>query len=316
MIVNAAGTVALSNFRWADAGNLWSYVLGEPEPKQSSLSDAKWLTLVPGTNDHFAVVHHYEDGKVRLTSHSFRNISEIISSIELQIEDVESDNVEMAVSRFAGEGSAWSFLPKAYVIRPFEDTFLLLIDWRRKATQIQSPSWYRESYDTMYQGILNVTEIPGSSFLIFSMQRDSEPVVYEPSTRKIIKKLKLGGASGAPQLFFRRDAPELWTSDYDTLIRVDSRNWEVLNRLKLQEGRSGMVRSNIGKYCFGLDESLCLVARPHSGDVVGIDPNTFTVTLQVETGGQPEDVGLFRGGLAVARDLKTGQLLQGVLRPV
>lgn len=316
MIVNAAGTLALSNFRWADAGNLWSYVLDEPEPKQNRLSAAKWLTLVQGTQDYFAIVHHFEDGRVTLTSHSYRNISETISSIELQIENVKSYDVEMAVSRFTGEDSAWSFLPRAYVVRPFEEALLLLVDWSQKATQIHSPSWYKESYDTMYQGILDVTEIPGSSLLIFSMQRDSEPAVYDPSTRKIMKKLKLGGDSGAPQLFFRRDAPELWASDYDTLVRLDSRSWDVLNRLKLQEGRSGMVRSNIGKYYFSQDESLCLVARPHSGDVVGIDPNTFAVTLQVETGGQPEDVGLLRGGLAVARDLKTGALLQGTLQRV
>jgi hypothetical protein len=315
MIVNASGTMALSNLRWTDAGSLWAYEVGNPEPRQNRLSDAKWLTLVPGTDDHFAIVHHFEDGRVRLTSHSFRDISETISAIELRIEDVESGNVERAVARFTGEESAWSFLPRAYLIRPFEESLLLLVDWNLKATQIQPPFWYKESYDTIYQGILSVTEIPGSSSLIFSMQRDSGPVVYDPSARKIVRKLELGGASGAPQLFFRRDLPELWASDYDTIVRVDSRNWEVLGRLKLEEGQDGMVRTNIGKYYFGTDERLCLVARPHSGDVVGIDPSTFAVILRAQTGGQPEDVGLLSGGLAVARDLKTGQLLQGVLTP-
>src|SRR6266478_5223030 len=102
MIVNAAGTLALSSFRWVDAGNIWSYTLGEPEARQNRLSDAKWLTLVQGTEDYFAVVHHFEDGRVRLTAHSYRNISETISSIQLQIEDVKSHGVEMPVSRFTG----------------------------------------------------------------------------------------------------------------------------------------------------------------------------------------------------------------------
>jgi hypothetical protein len=316
MIVNAAGTLALSSFRWVDAGNIWSYMLGEPEPKQNRLSDAKWLTLVQGTEDYFAAVHHFEDGRVQLTAHSYRNISETISSIELQIEDVKSDNVEMTGSRFTEEGSAWSFLPRAYVVRPFEEAFLLLIDWSQKATQIQSPSWYKDSYDMMYQGILNVTEIPGSSLLIFSIQRDSEPVLFDPTTSKVVQKLALGDRRGNPQLYFRRTAPELWASDYDTLVRLDSHNWNLLSILKLQEGRNGMVRSNIGGYHFSPDESLCLVARPHSGDVLGIDPYTFTVTLRAETGGQPEDVGLLRGGLVVARDLKTGRLLQGTLQRI
>jgi len=59
MIVNAAGTLALSNFRRTDAGNLWSYALGESEPRQNPVSDAKWLTLIQGTEDYFAVVHHF-----------------------------------------------------------------------------------------------------------------------------------------------------------------------------------------------------------------------------------------------------------------
>ncbi len=316
MIVNAAGTLALSNFRWIDAGTLWSYGLGGPEPKQNRLSDAKWLTLVQGAEDYFAVVHHFEDGRVQLTAHSYRNISEVISTIELQIEDAKSHDVEMAVSRFTGESLAWSFLPRAYVVRPFEEVFLLLIDWSRKTAQIQSPSWYKESYDTMYQGILNVTEIPDSSLLIFSIQRDSEPLLFDPSKRKIVQKLSLADRRGNPQLYFRRTAAELWASDYDTLIRLDSRNWDLLSTLKLEEGHDGMKTSNVGEYYFSPDESLCLVARPHSGDIVGIDSNTFTVTFQVEIGGQPQDVGLLRGGLAVARDLKTGRLLQGILRAI
>jgi len=316
MIINAAGTLALSSFGWVDAGSLWSYALGEPETKQNHLSDAKWLTLVRGAEDYFAVVHHFEDGRVRLTSHSYRNVSETISSIELLIEDINSNDVKVAVSRFTGEGSAWSFLPRAYVVRPFGEAFLLLIDWTHKATQLQSPSWYKGSYDTMYQAILSVTEVPGSSLLIFSIQRDSEPLLFDPTTSKIVQKLTLAHRRGNPQLYFRRMAPELWVSDYDTLVRLDSRNWNLLSTLRLQEGLNGVETSNIGEYYFSRDESLCLVARPHSGDVLAIDPNTFTVTLQVETGGQPEDVGLLRGGLAVARDLETGRLLLGTLRSV
>jgi hypothetical protein len=207
--------------------------------------------------------------------------------------------------------SAWSFLPKAYVIEHLQENYLFLLDWMHGTAEVQSLPWYTSSYDLMYQGILGVTEVPGSSLLIFSIQRDSEPVIYNPSTRTVTKKLKLGGDSGAPQLFFRRNAPELWASDYDTLVSLDSREWGILNRVKLEEGHSGMARSNIGKYCFTPDESLCLLARPHSGDVVGIDPNTFTVTRRIETGGQPEDVGLFHGGLVIARELGTGRLLQG-----
>jgi hypothetical protein len=125
----------------------------------------------------------------------------------------------------------------------------------------------------------------------------------------------LEGRQGAPQLFFRRRAPELWASDYDTLIRLDSQSWKVLNSLKLQEAQAGM-NHNIGKYYFVPDESLCVVARPYSGDVVGIDANSFTISHRAETGGQPQEVALLGDNYVVARDLKTGRLLQSKLRPV
>jgi hypothetical protein len=163
MIVNAARTLALSNFGSIEAGDLWVYGLGEPEPKQIHLSDAKRLTLIQGIED-FAVVHHFEDNRVELTSHSYRNISEVISSIELRIKDVNASDIEMIVSRFAGETSAWSFLPKAYIVRPFEESLLLLVDWRQKAAHLQSLSWHKESYGTLYHMILGVTEVPHNPF--------------------------------------------------------------------------------------------------------------------------------------------------------
>lgn len=319
MIVNPAGMVAVSSQRWAcpDGGTVWTYALADPEPRQVSLSKAEWLSLVQGSEEYFAVVHHFEDGRVYLTAHSYQNIGQTISSIEVDRgSPALADASNIMPSRFSGETSVWTTLPGVYVIDAPDGPFLALIDWRQKTVQIQVLSWYRESYDTLYQGILGLTEVPGSTLLIFSFQRDSEPVIYDPSTRKILRKINLGGNTGAPQLYFRSKAHELWASDYDTMVRLDSRNWGMLDTLKLQVGEGGMVRSNIGKYYFCRDESLCVVARPHSEDVVGIDPITFTITLRAETGGQPEDVGLFRDNRVVARDLKTGRLLQGVLQPV
>jgi len=84
----------------------------------------------------------------------------------------------------------------------------------------------------------------------------------------------------------------------------------------LQEGGNGMERLFIGEYGFDKDESVCVVARPFSGDIVGIDPNSFKVILRAETKGQPLEVGILCDNRVISRDWKTGRLLQGILQRI
>src|ERR1700680_1331725 len=220
MIVNTAGTQSIAMMVCVDGGKLWSYGTGDQQFQQVYLSDAKWLSLIRGANDYFALIHQYEDRSARLTAHSCQNIAETISSIELNVEDIRFEALsKSAVSEIAGETSVWSFLPKSYIIRAFTEPYLLLVDWNRADAQIQPLPWYKESYDTMYQGLLEAIDIPGSSLVSISVQRDSEPVLYDPTKRQIIRKLRLGDGRGNPQLFFRSKEPELWATDYDTLVR-------------------------------------------------------------------------------------------------
>lgn len=315
MIVNIAGTRAISNMGWLDGGQLWSYTLGDPHPGLEYLSEAKWISLIGGENDYFAAIHQADDRSMHLTAHSCQNIAGIVSSIDLNVGDSGPGTFSQTeVPEISGDTSVWSFLPTAYVIRASTSPFLLLIDSKQKIARIQSLPWYKESYDAMYQGLLEATDVPGSSLVSISVQRDSEPILYDPIKNQIVRKLKLGEGRGNPQLFFRTKKSELWATDYDTLVRLDVRNWSILNTLKLQEAKDGVVRRFVGKYSFDFQETICAVARPFMGDVVGIDPSTFAIAYRTETGGRPEDVGLMRERHVVARDWKTGQLLQSILQ--
>jgi hypothetical protein len=317
MIINKAGTQAISNMGWIDRGSLWSYMLGGSGPSQVRLSVAKWLSIVEGIEEHFAVVHHFEDGSIDITAHSFQDVTQVISCIELRKSESKSSHASsLGVSTFNGDSSVWSSLPKAYIFNSLEDAVLLLVEGGQKKVQIQSLPWYKEGFDLLYQGIVSVTKVPGVSLLVVSIQRDSEPVLYDPTSKKVIRKIKLAGRLGNPQLFFRRKVPELWASDYDSLLRLDIQSWNVLDVLKLQEPKGEMKKMNVGEYCFDIDEGYCVVARPYSGDVVGIDTNTFKIALRADTGGQPQEVGALRGGFVVARDLQTGQLLESTLKRV
>jgi hypothetical protein len=315
MIINTAGTLAISNMGGLDGGNLWSYKLGRLRPELVRLSDSKWLSLIGGANDWFVLIHQEDEASTRLTVHSFQNIAEIVSSIELDTSNTKPQAFsKITNSPILGEKSERSFLPKAYAIRSRTGPSLLLVDWKKGTVEIRTLSWHKEFYDTMYQGILEVVEIPGSPLLLISIQRDSAPVIYDYVQGKVIRKLKLADRNGNTQLFFRRQAPELWASDYDTLVKMDSRNYDVLDTVKLQEGQVGMARSNIGKYYFGPDERFCVVARPHSGDIAIVDPSSFRIVGNIKTEGLPEDVGFLGHDHVISRDLRTGHLLQATLR--
>lgn len=202
----------------------------------------------------------------------------------------------------------------SYLKRPAgHEFFLILVDRHRPSVEIQRLDWYDESYDKGYQGITGVTEVPGEGLLIVCVQRDSRPVLYDPEQRTVIRKLSLAGRLGNPVCRFRRTANELWVGDYDTLLRVDPRDWSVQESRKLQNAAAGTAQF-IGSFAFSGDESLCAVARPFSGDVVALNTKTFKATHRARVGRQPLDVALLQDGRVFARDWKTGDLLTGKLR--
>lgn len=316
MIVNGSGTCLVSNLGWIDRGDLWSYVLGDRRPRKTHISEAKWLSLVSGDGKYFAVVHHFESPKIRVSAHSYEDIADAVSSIDLEVGESADTQLESLVPRFAGDATVWRSLPRAYAVRLLGDEFLCLIGPDCNSARLEHLAWYTKSYDPTYQAVHQVIEVPDSSFLLISIQRDSEPVLYDPSRNKIVRKLELAGRTGNPQLGFRGDSHELWATDYDTIIRLDSRTWKILDALKLQEAKDGMAKLNIGEFCFNTDNTVCAVARPHSGDIVGIDPKEFRVIRRLKTGRQPLAVGLLRDSYCIARDWKSGEVLEETLNPL
>jgi len=158
-----------------------------------------------------------------------------------------------------------------------------------------------------------VVEVSGEDKLIFSVQRDSNPVLYDLRERKVISKLSLANRLGNPTLRFRRRAHELWADDYDTLLRLDPSDWHVTDSLLLQGSISGS-RHFIGEFCFSQDESLCVVPRPFSGDVVALETTGFRITHICKLGQQPLVAALLTDGTVYGRDWKTGVPLKGRLK--
>lgn len=307
MLLSPNEDLIVSSLAWTDKAGLWILETKTGDTRQVQLSDAKYLSLYPGANGLFSVLHCHDGTKVELTAHSFSNPEKIISRITFGPKggQMESDT------------ASWQSLPGAYIAyftRPAGSDFhLFLIDGVRQQTEIRNLDWYDNSYDKDYQGVVSVMEVPGKDELLFSVQRDSNLVRVSRGTGKIISKVPLANRSGNPVLKFRSGNSELWANDYDTLLRLNPETWQIQNSLHLQGAALGSAQF-IGDFAFSPDESLCAVARPFSGDVVGLDTRRFKVTHTCPLNGQPLAVRVLSNGAVYARDWKSGKLLQGVLK--
>lgn len=95
------------------------------------------------------------------------------------------------------------------------DFYLFTLDLFRTEVEVSHLDWYDDSYDKGDQGIVGVTEVPGTEELLFSVQRSSELVRYDLGTRKALGRINLGARSGNPTLHFSVDGRNLWADDYD-----------------------------------------------------------------------------------------------------
>lgn len=91
---------------------------------------------------------------------------------------------------------------------------------------------------------------------------------------------------------------------------MDSRSWAVLVARMLQPAAAG-TRMFVGEVWLPPDESMVVVARPGSGDVLVLDPTSLDVSASVELGREPLVTVSLTGGKVVARDWKTGDVLLG-----
>lgn len=304
MLTDPAERFVVSSLGWVDGGALWILDVRSSQARVSEIGDAKYLSLHRGSAGHFAVAHHYDGDRLVITAHSFDAPSAVLSRVIISGES----------RRFEGPFEPWSNVPRfyvAYLVQPaWSDFALVCID--REEPTLQTFDWFDDSYDKGYQGVIGVTEIPNSGQLLVSVQRSSKVVLYDPVTRQKRGEVLLSGGHGNPALFFRTQVAELWADDYDTVVKVEPNTWRVVQSRRLQKAASGAAQF-IGQYSFDGAESLCAVARPFSGDIVGIDPGTLRTKYRAKVGSQPLEVALLHDRRVFARDWKTGNLLAAEL---
>lgn len=313
MITNASNTQAICSLGWVHKGGLWVYRLEDASPQVTKLSDARYLTVKEGKNDFFSVVHHHDHdiAKLEISAHHHAEPLRPVSSISISRLD-RSGYAEFEVT---GDRSVWKQLPGAYVASAFGDFRLFLVH-PDASLSVQTFPWYTDkAYDQMYQGIVGVEQVPNTNFLIVSIQRDSNPILYDPDGKTVIRKLRLADRGGSPKFKHRISASEYWAQDYDHLVKLNASTLEVVEAKYLQEAAAGWSRQFIGEFSFCRAETLCLVARPFSGDVLGLNCDNMRPTYRAALGRQPLEAALLDSKL-VAVDWKTGEFLSGSLENI
>jgi hypothetical protein len=305
MIVNVARTQAISNLGWVDGGALWLYSLHSKTIRRLTLSTANYLSVFQGTNDFFAVVHHWAGERLEISAHHHSDPNKVIGRASLE-QRLPVSKSQLKIT-FSGEPSVWAELRGAYVAYAFGD-YRLIRPLAEEDEDVQEFSWYDTSYDKGYQGVIGAIEIPGGKNVIISIQRDSCPVVYDPETRQVIRKLALANRGGNPEFIRRETASEFWASDYDSVVKLSSATLEVKQTHHVQGSAPG-TQAFIGEFCFDAEEKTCAIARPFSRDVIMLDADSMRPIGSTNLGGQPLAIGLLVDGILIARDWKTGDLL-------
>lgn len=307
MIRSLSEKYLISSIGWVDKSSLWVFDTESETTENINLGECEYLSTHEGIGNHFSVLQHQRDRTYPvLSAHSAEDPTETLGNILLG-ED----------SRIEGDSEVWRYLSRAYVDyfqhRGQADYWLILIDPVNRRVTYQNFNWFDDSYDKGYQGVIAATEIPGSDLLLISVQRSSDLVLYNPWKGKLVRKIPLANRGGNPIPRFRQNANELWSDDYDALIKLNPEDWSLIGSRILQEPE-GNMHQFIGEFAFDQDESLCVVARPFSGDVLGLDMRTLKTRYRCKTGGQPLRVSVLEDKRVFARDWQTGRLLKGSLK--
>lgn len=309
MLISPDSHLVISHLGWVDKSSLWTYDVVKDSVNFVPLGNAKFLTLHPCKDkNQFALFHHSNGALIRLTIHSFDNPTNPLCSIEYS----------RGKTQVQGNTEVLQNAPRYYVAfynsGNNADFYLVSVNSEHGNIETERFSWYDDSYDKGYQGIIGVFELDSGNIIV-SIQRDSQPIIYDPNTKKVVRKLSLAGNRGNPKFQFVRQRGEIWADDYDTILKLVSDSLVLKASQRLQLSSTGTAQF-IGDWLFNNDESLCLVSRPFSGDVIAISTNDLKTLYVANTGKQPLQSVFISADSIVGRDWKTGALLKGSLKHI
>lgn len=307
MLVSNNQRTIIGNQGWVDRGDLWVCDALTLETSAIHISASEYLEIYPGSDDYFAVRYLSPDGRCIVSVRHFE-------ALETSVAEAVVFDGQLLIK---GDRDAWSHVPRVYKC---EDSkrgstapyALLVIGPDGTSGDVRPLAWFNaESYDLLYQSVLKPVAI-SDDLVAIPVQRSSRLVIYNLTLEQVVDEVGLANQQGNPTICIRRDANEMWVDDYDMLLRIDLGSLKIGSAMTIQppiDGRRGFI----GEWVFTRDEKLCIVGRPFSGDVVGLDVEQNVITKTSLLGRQPLNLAILDRGHVVARDWRTGDTLEGKL---
>jgi len=311
LLDSSEGRLLASPHGWAHEDSLMLLDTRTDMSTTIPIAPSKFVMMERGSSSHFLLNYCEPKGyaSVRLIEvRPFDSPTQVVSRCRISPSSIQLE----------GDLNVWERLPRAHVVDlgPEGGDFAYVVWLHPKAgvgDWIPLTWWNDESYDRGYQSVLSAVEIPGTDKVIIPVQRDSCPIIFDLRERRAVGRITLSERRGNPRLFFRRLAPEVWADDYDTLVRLDSKGLVKTGSVLLQPSDASGARQFIGDFAFATNEGVCAVARPFSGDILAVDPETLRPVAHAKVRGQPFTVAVLSNGKVYSQDWHSGRLLKGQL---
>lgn len=301
MILDKDESKIIASCGWVEKSSLLVIDIQSKTKKRIKISDASYLILKQISDDLFVVKHVFENNeKLLISIHSISHPETKLAEVLVTPNDLD----------FKGDIALWSFSPKYYTHYLDNQYRLIEIDVKRDKEQFPALEWFDDFYDHGWQSVMDVIEL-SSNQLLFAIQRDSNPVLYDVVDKKVIKKINLAGRRGNPIFEFNKNKTELWCVDYDTLVKLDVEELIVLKKKKFQKPSIDNYGQFIGGFNIINSEKYCAIARPFSQDVILVDCDTFKIISKSKCKYQPIRVVVLSNYEYVSRDWKTGKIEYG-----
>lgn len=293
MILSPDGMTAVSSWGNGEKGHLRVFRASD----KSSV-----LVEVPGAdNARFTVVFNGEQGRFTALHSNVRPGNDLLT---VHAFDAPADPVGHTVlaaypTPLFGEG--WQQVAQFY----HAAGYLIALEPENQTFRSMETTWFDGRFDHGYQQPLYPVLNEATREILIGVQRSSTIHRLDPRTGKEIGTFVLAERYGNPELEVTKRRGEIWTVDYDTVVRLEAHTYESTGTLQVQ-APIGSMWHFAGDLSFSKSEGLCAVSRPYSGDVVLLDPVSLQVVGAVGTNHQPLRQALFSDGTLITRDWKTG----------
>ena len=164
---------------------------------------------------------------------------------------------------FEGDPQVWANVPEYVITRQKDGTNGLL----RIADDAEIDPL--EGFGPVHQ----VAQVPNSRLVVLG--GSASYTVYDPIAMRSIRHFELAGKNQTPFLRFRHE-DELWINDTDTMLKIETRQFEVVDAAGSDidpevNGESSPHHGGFGRWAFAAHNELCVVTRPRMGDVLVLD---------------------------------------------